>query len=135
MDENFLSSPQPPDIADLEPGEAEALLKAAPNKGFAVFRLDGAAMRDKEALMTHAAAALAFPGDFGRNWDAMIDYLGDMATVHKKDRILIYVDGSGAMAAAAPGLYKDLRETCACACDNARQWSRGRVILKFVFAA
>jgi len=135
MDQEFLGTPLPPDIADLSPGQAAALASAARAAGFSVFQLDGARMNTKPELMDHAAAALSFPGDFGRNWDAMIDYLGDMATVHKNTKILILVNNAAEMRAAAPKLYDELRRVCGLACNNAREWSRNSVILKFVFVS
>ena len=135
MDTEFLNTPKPPDRADLSPDQATVLAAAARAAGFAVFGLDGAKMSTKPELMDHAAAALSFPGDFGRNWDAMIDYLGDMATVHKNTKILILVDNVAGMRAAAPKLYDELRGVCGLACNNAREWSRNTVILKFAFVA
>jgi hypothetical protein len=133
MDNNFLSTPLPPDLLDLDQAGAAALAAAARSLGFAVFELDGAAMRTKAELMDHAAVRLGFPGDFGRNWDALIDYLGDMATVHKNDRILVCVRNPAEMEKAAPELSAELREAAGLACQNAREWSRGRVFLKFAF--
>lgn len=133
MDKDFLVTPLPPDIADLSPEQAGALAAAARAAGFSLFELDGAKMGTKPELMDHAAQALSFPGDFGRNWDAMIDYLGDMATVHKNTRILVIIKNAAGMRAAAPGLYEQLCKVCGLACNNAREWSRNAVILKFVF--
>lgn len=133
MDENFLKTSQPPDIADADAAGAAAIEAAAAAEGFVLLALDGARMKDKEALMDHAAAALALPGDFGRNWDALIDYLGSLAEFKNNDRVLVVVRNAAALEAAGADLYKVLREVCGDACDNARQWSRGRVVMKFVF--
>ncbi len=133
MDNKFLSVSNPPDIADLGPAEAAALAAAARALGFGVFELDGAAMGTKAELMEHAAARLAFPGDFGGNWDALIDYLGDMPHIHKNEKIFVLVRNSAEMEKADPKLYADLREAAGLACENAREWSGGRVILKFAF--
>ena len=133
MDIKFLSTSNPPDIADLGPAEAAALAAAARSLGFGVFELDGAAMGTKAELMEQAAARLSFPGDFGRNWDALIDYLGDMANIHKNGKILILVGNSAEIEKADPKLYADLREAAGLACENAREWSGSRVMLKFAF--
>ncbi len=135
MEENFLNTPKPPDVADLPPEQAGALSAAARAGGFAVFYLEGALMRTKPELMTHLAQALGFPGDFGRNWDAVIDYLGDMATFHGNNKILILVRNPAAILEADPELCSDLRKSCALACENSREWGRGAVTLKFVFIA
>ena len=133
MDNNFLSTSLPPDLIDLSQAESTVLAAAARGLGFAVFELDGTAMKTKAELMEYAAARLGFPGDFGKNWDALIDYLGDMATVHKNDRILVCVRNPAEMEKAAPELYAELRNVAGLACQNAREWSRGRVFLKFAF--
>ena len=133
MDETFLKDPFPPDIAELSAAEAVALSAAARRDGFAVFELDGAGMKTKPALMEHAARALAFPGDFGKNWDALIDYLGDMANFHKNNKILILIGAAAEIAGSDPALYSELRNVCGLACNNAREWSKGAVILKFIF--
>ena len=133
MDNKFLLTPLPPDIADTSPADAAALAAAARAEGFAVFELDGARMGTKPELMEHAATRLAFPGDFGKNWDAMTDYLGDMATVHRNDKILIFVKAPEKIGGADPNLRADLRRTFGFACENAREWSKNTVILKFVF--
>lgn len=135
MDKEFLNTPLPPDIADLAPEQAAALASAARAAGFAVFELDGGLMGTKPELMTHAAAALGFPGDFGRNWDALIDYLGDMATVHGSKKILVLVNSPGKIGAGEPGLAGTFREVLGLACNNAREWSRGSVVLKFAFVS
>lgn len=90
-------------------------------------------MKTKPALMEHSERALGFPGDFGKNWDAMIDYLGDMANFHDNPKILIFVKNPSEILTSDPKLYADLRRICGLSCDNAREWSRSTVILKFVF--
>ena len=133
MDDNFLKTPLPPDITDLSPERGGALSAAARADGFAIFELDGAQMKTKPELMAHVERALCFPGDFGRNWDAMIDYLGDMAAFHKNAKILILVKNSPEILKADPALYADLRTICGRAGDNAREWSKNTLILKFAF--
>ena len=133
MDDNFLNTPLPPDLADLSAVQAAALAAAARAAGFAVFELDGALMKAKPDLMAHIERALGFPGDFGRNWDALVDYLGDMPNIHKNEKILVLVKNAPELAQAAPALYADLRETAGFACQNAREWSGSRVLLKFAF--
>ena len=134
MNKDFLETPLPPDLADLPYKEALALAAAARAAGFAVFELDGAWMKSKPQLMEYMAQALGFPGDFGHNWDAAIDYLGDLATFHKNNKILVVIDPAEILKADVK-LYADLRKVCGLACENARQWSRETVILKFVFLA
>lgn len=123
-----------PDITELPAAEAAALAAAAAAEGFAVFELDGAAMKTKTGLLEHAALKLGFPGDFGMNWDAMIDYLGDMATIHGNRKIMVLVKDPAEIGGPDGLLASDFRKICGLACDNAREWSRCSVALKFVFA-
>ena len=117
------------------PAEAAALTAAARSLGFGVYELDGAAMGTKAELMEHAALRLSFPGDFGRNWDALIDYLSDMANIHGEVKTLILVKAPEKIGAGEPGLAAEFREVLGLACDRAREWGKGAVILKFVFIA
>ena len=135
MDKEFLNTSHPPDIADLSAGQAAALASAARAAGFAVFELDGGLMGTKPGLMAHTAAALGFPGDFGHNWDALIDYLGDMANIHRNEKILILVKSPEKIGAGEQGLPADFREVLGLACNNAREWSKGSVVLKFAFVS
>jgi len=134
MDAKVFLSAAPPHLADLDDRDAAALKRQAADLGFAVFELDGARMQTKAELMDHLAAALSFPHDFGRNWDAAVDYLGDLAGFHGGTKFLIVVKDPASQERADPKLYADFREVCGLACENARQWSRGTVTLKFAFA-
>lgn len=55
------------------------LLSAAAASGIAIFRIDLAAVRDKDELFEHLAGALEFPDWFGHNWDALADCIGDLS--------------------------------------------------------
>ncbi|MEV0174524.1 barstar family protein [Streptomyces sp. NPDC050803] len=46
-------------------------------RGGRVVRLDGRRMRNPDAVFDAFAQQLAFPGYFGRNWDALVDCLRD----------------------------------------------------------
>jgi hypothetical protein len=131
----FLTAAAPPHLADLNAGDTAALKLQAARSGFAVFELDGARMKTKANLMDHLATALRFPGDFGRNWDAAIDYLADLAGVHGGTNFLVVIKDPAAMEHADPKLYADFRKVCGLSCENARQWSKGKVRLKFAFIA
>lgn len=54
------------------------ILAAAGANGFATFRVDLAAARDKGAMLAAIGKTLAFPEWFGQNLDALADCLGDM---------------------------------------------------------
>jgi RNAse (barnase) inhibitor barstar len=55
-----------------------SVLAAAEANGFATFRVNLAAARDKEDLLSIIGTALAFPEWFGHNFDALADCLADM---------------------------------------------------------
>lgn len=119
-------------LADLTAAQADALTGTARSAGFAVFQLDGEKMTSKPELLAYAARTLGLPADMD-NWDAMIDYLGDMSQVHHNNRVLIVIRNAGAIRGADPKLYSDLRDVAEDSCENASQWSRSTVTLKFAF--
>lgn len=127
-----LSVPLTPGLADLDAAQANALASAARSNGYAVFELDGAKIRTKPGLMAYAAQALGLPADMD-NWDAMIDYLGDMPTFHRNNNIVILVRNTDAIKNADPKLYSDFRSVAEFSCQKANEWSRSAATLKFVF--
>ena len=119
-------------LADLSAGQAEELAAAARANGAAVFELDGAKMTTKKDIMAYSAQALGLPADMD-NWDAMIDYVGDMPTFHHNNKILIIVRNTSAIQNADAKLYSDFRNVADLSCQNAGEWSRSAVTLKFAF--
>lgn len=120
------------DVLDLTPSNASFLSAYAGTLGYAVFELDGARMRTKAALLAHAGSALRLPG-IPDTWDALIDYLGEMRSIHRNSHILIVVRNAGAIERADRALYADLREVAEFTCRNAREWSKGDITMKFAF--
>lgn len=49
-------------------------LKAA---GFTLYTIRGDRAKDKQSFLTECGEALGFGKDFGKNWDALIDSMGD----------------------------------------------------------
>ncbi len=119
-------------LSDLTAAQAGALTGTARTAGFAVFELDGARMTSKPELLAYVSGTLGLPADMD-NWDAMIDYLGDMSQFHHNSRVLIVIKNAGAIRRADPKLYSDLRDVAEDSCENASQWSRSTVTLKFAF--
>ncbi len=120
------------DVLDLSPNYADFLAGYALASGYAVFELDGARMTSKDALMAHSAKMLRLPG-LPENWDALIDYLYELPSIHHNNRVLIVVRNSSKIRLADPDLYADFREVAEFACKNAREWSRNKVTMKFAF--
>jgi hypothetical protein len=56
----------------------EALILAAEQHGFSVFRVDLAGAQDKAGMLDLIAKAMTFPEWFGHNWDALLDCLADL---------------------------------------------------------
>jgi len=61
------------------PAEAAWIFRAAKANGFAYWRVDLAAARDKSGLLAALARALELPDWFGGNWDALQDCLDDLS--------------------------------------------------------
>lgn len=59
--------------------ERTAMIEAAATLDFAIVTLDLTPVRDKSTLLDAIATALEFPHDFGHNWDALADSLGDLS--------------------------------------------------------
>lgn len=120
------------DVLDLSPVYADFLSNYAQTNGYAVFSLDGAKMTTKPALLDYTTRTLRLPG-VPENWDAMIDFIGDLPGIHHNNRILIVVRNSARISLADQELYADLREVAEFACRNAREWSKGVITIKFAF--
>ena len=108
----------PPDTAALRAAARDADLR------WAVVDLRRA--RGKRALLNAFARALAFPGTFGGNWDALADCLQDLSWLAGQGAVLA---GRGAadFAATAPGEQAVLLEILGATTDYWRQ--RGRVFI------
>lgn len=52
--------------------------KLAKAKKLAFFHLEGEKIEKKEQFLNHAAVAMKFPADSGKNWDAFYDSITDM---------------------------------------------------------
>jgi RNAse (barnase) inhibitor barstar len=58
--------------------------------GVRVAALDGAAMGDREAVFDWFTRALDLPMWFGRNWDALVDVLGDLSWLGGRPVALVW---------------------------------------------
>jgi len=121
-----------PEIADLAENGAAELAASYRVSGAAVFELDGNKMTNKKDLLAYTAKTLGLPADMD-NWDAMIDYLGDLPSFQNNNSILVVVRNAEAIRRASPQLYSDLRDVVVYASKNATEWSRDGVHIKFVF--
>jgi Barstar (barnase inhibitor) len=92
--------------------DAGAAAQAADAAGRCLIRLDASAADSKAAFLDRAAASLALPAHFGRNWDALHDCLTNEQPAALGGAVLL-VDGIEALAARDP-------ETLATAIDVLR---------------
>ncbi|MFF4173546.1 barstar family protein [Streptomyces sp. NPDC001744] len=75
--------------------------------------LDLTGVTDKAALMDRCAEALALPGRFGRNWDALADSLADLP-----GPVVLVVTGWREYAGARPREWETAQEVFATAADE-----------------
>ncbi|MEU5091904.1 barstar family protein [Streptomyces sp. NPDC021356] len=89
--------------------------------GRLVVALDLDGVTDKAGLMDRVARALALPGWFGRNWDALADSLADPSVWPKEAAgrgLLLVVRGWRAYAAGRPEEWRIAEDVFAQAADR-----------------
>lgn len=89
--------------ADIAP-----LLSLAADEDVAVFQIDLTDVDDKPALMARIHAALDFPDDWARNWDALADGLNDLSWLGDAGPRLLVWRGMDALHRDAPDLESTL---------------------------
>lgn len=102
---------------------------AAHDVGLLCIRVDLAGCRDKPALMRAFAAALAFPGDVGHNWDALADALGDLDWLPAEGYVL-GLQNAQELRTADPADYATLISVLEGACEDWRE--RGTPFWAFI---
>jgi hypothetical protein len=70
------------------------LAAAARDAGLLVRRIDLAGCRDKHTLLLRVGTALDLPSGFGRNWDALMDALRDLAWLPAPGYMLLFESAS-----------------------------------------
>jgi hypothetical protein len=73
--------------------------------GWAVHLLDGRALGGRLDLLDRCAEELAFPGWFGRNWDAFFDCLRDLSWLAGEGHVLLW-EQYGGLARADPKAWR-----------------------------
>jgi hypothetical protein len=63
--------------------------------GWAAHLLDGRTLAGRLDLFDHCAQTLAFPGWFGRNWDAFLDCLGDLSWLAGAGHVVLWEQYGG----------------------------------------
>ena len=77
--------------------DTSELQREAEDAGWRFVRLDTSDVEDKPGFLDRAADAFGFPEWFGRNWDALVDSLGD---VRSERGTLVVWDGWSRFARA-----------------------------------
>ena len=72
--------------------DSAALSRATGDLGFVEFRIDGRGVQSKDDLLEQLAERVRFPSGFGRNWDAVSDYLRDLSWAPAKGYVLLVTD-------------------------------------------
>jgi RNAse (barnase) inhibitor barstar len=83
------------------PAHVEAVRHAVPPDALWV-EIDASGVRSKDDLLEAFAAALGFPRDFGRNWDALADALQDLSWRSAPAYVLRVREGAAAARALGP---------------------------------
>lgn len=77
--------------------------------GWAAHQLDGRALGGRLDLFDRCAQELAFPGWFGRNWDALLDCLGDLSWLAGRGHVLLW-EQYGGLARSDPRAWRQAYE-------------------------
>lgn len=80
----------------------EALVAAAEQNGYVVFRIDLANAKNREEMLDLIGKGMDFPEWFGHNWDALLDCLADLGWRPAEGYVVIleHCDGIHGLAEA-----------------------------------
>lgn len=67
----------------------DEIVKKVRELGYAVFLIEGDAIRDKDDFLASIARTLQFPPYFGANWDALEDCLTDMSWIEGDSFVIV----------------------------------------------
>lgn len=101
----------------LPPVDTLALTEGVEQLGWRLFRLDGRRARNKASFLNAAAEAMAFPGYFGRNWDAFEECINDLSWAPARGYALLY-EHVWWLACEQPAAWRTARAILHDACRN-----------------
>ena len=104
-------------VFEVEAADLPALAAAARDAGLLVRRLDLDGCGDKQALLLRIGTVLDLPAGWGRNWDALMDSLRDLAWLPAPGYALLFEAAAGLQAARPHDL-----ETLVGILQEASQW-------------
>jgi hypothetical protein len=77
--------------------DVETLQDQVVSAGFVLFEAELKGIKGKKNLLNALARATKFPGDFGENWDALVDVLCDLSWCTAPGYVLLLRDVSPTM--------------------------------------
>ncbi|HTQ77043.1 MAG TPA: barstar family protein [Burkholderiales bacterium] len=86
---------------------SDQILDACRGSGLGIHRVQLEGVAGRDALMDRFAGALALPGWFGRNWDALEDCLCDLSWTAADGHVLL-IEGSGGLPADERGILLEV---------------------------
>lgn len=132
-DEDFDDEDDAPPLLDMLPLVSEAgayhlpaehidaLLDAARDLDFLAVNIGLTQCRDKEELIRRIAQALAIPGWFGGNWDALADSINDLEWLGEAEGYVLVFDHGEDLRAASSYDYDELIELLTEAAERWRE--------------
>lgn len=85
----------------LDAAVEQSLRTALSARGFELYTIDGSKILDESTFFDEASRALGFPAYFGRNWDALIDCLGDFEHRSARRVVIVWKEADQTLAADA----------------------------------
>jgi RNAse (barnase) inhibitor barstar len=89
---NIISDPKHSGVYAIT-GTTDELERAARGAGLLIIKLDLGRARGKSGFLSLLAKSLKFPKYFGRNWDALHDFLTDLGWLNAKGWLVIITNG------------------------------------------
>jgi hypothetical protein len=127
---DLLTSPKAPWVAlQVAAAGARAAIKAP--AGHVLRYVDGATCGTRSAVLDAFAAALDFPVDSGRNWDALAECLADLAWLPARGYAVVVCDAQRVL----PGKPKDRGTLIAVLEQVGREWAARQTPFHVVFEA
>ncbi|MGY0504673.1 barstar family protein [Luteimonas sp. e5] len=121
-----LRDPSRAGVYRLMHADVPALQALADEADLAVHRIELADVGDKAGVLDAIAAALEFPADWGRNWDALDDALGDLSWLGPPRPRVLLLCGLDRLHRESPRSETVLCEVLHDAC---KEWAREGIAL------
>jgi hypothetical protein len=116
----------------LRRGGVLALRRCLLGAGFWVGAIDVERSGGSAALLQALAEAFAFPGYFGRNWDAAVDCLSDLSWI-EAERYACLLVGSAALRAADRQAFRTFLEVCRVVAQRFKEQGRPHAFTLVLF--